>query len=172
MAKNLEWEYECLHLFREVYYADPLEDLEIHTHTLAANLYRVTKSVSSDVSILPRYLELKDFWAWQSNHVNLNDHYTFATADAHQKAFECQVTVNIQQFRPYFSTKKGKSWLGTKVNAEWRCFCSFNSAAPLFVLRFNDMGKAILIGDAFVYGLMDFRTTTDLRRDEENFEII
>jgi hypothetical protein len=89
-------------------------------------------------------------------------------------ASERQANLNYHQnweakrTRTFFSTHDGRVGLGScDLQAEDVVYMLYGGA-PLFMLRFNGSKEAQLVGDAFVYGLMDLKSlpAADRGKDE------
>ena len=151
-AKNLAWDAECLVLFQEAFPDSGSDEFEAYSRTVIANHFDPTTPVPPTYALQDVYRNLKQFWIELSQGLESKID-TFAAKGAeirYTKAME------LQESRKFMVTEGGRMGLGpSNVRAE-DVICIFISAAPLFVLRFGaKLDKGMLVGDAFVYGLVD-----------------
>ena len=163
-TKNLAWDAECLALFHEAFPERLSDRSEAYSRTLIANHFDPTSPVAPTYTLQNDYRNLKQFWIELSQGLESKID-TFAAKEAeirYTKAME------LQESRKFMVTEGGRMGLGPSDVRAGDVICVFYSAAPLFVLRFGvKMDIGMLVGDAFVYGLMDLEKMPQAARGED-----
>jgi hypothetical protein len=155
-ALLLDYESRCLKISQETYNS-PNKVPEAHWRTLTADAdFRSRSPLQPDV--FEDYLRVKKLWKTHRDQTSPNP------IDS-TPVYERQANLNFYQnweakrTRTFFSTHGGRVGLGPCDLQAGDVICVLYGGAPLFVLRFNGSSEeAQLVGDAFVYGLMDLKS--------------
>ncbi|KAL8837899.1 MAG: hypothetical protein Q9176_005375 [Flavoplaca citrina] len=173
-SRNLALEEKCFEIFREVFFREEenLEEknLEAYYRTLIANHLEYQAPVPSDQSLRDQYTYMKRFWfeisQGQPSELPINE--------LKRSMLRYALAMQQQAPRKLFNTKGGRLGLGPRTIRSGDVVCVFYSAGPLFALRFDeDRENSRLVGDVYMYGLMDLETIPDnIRGADESFYII
>ena len=166
-AKQLQYHFECLDLFRQVYPAQTT-DLQAPLRSLVAGrLARHEPLPAIDFSAV--HLRLLQSWTAMASGG------TIPRSSARELVVMQQwlIALNMQAFRRFFITEAGRVGIGSGSVEKGDHVCVFYSAGPLYLLRYVDAdAPAELIGDAYVDGLMDLGNMPgDTRGEDEVFKI-
>ncbi|KAL8795804.1 MAG: hypothetical protein Q9182_007478 [Xanthomendoza sp. 2 TL-2023] len=151
-TQNLTWDTECLALFHETFPERGHDDFEAYSRTHIANHFDPTTPVPPTYALQNDYRNVKQFWVELSQGLESKID-TFAAKKAETRYVKA---MELQQSRTFMVTEGGRMGLGPSEVRARDVVCVFDAAASLFVLRFaGKMNRGMLIGDAFVDGLMD-----------------
>ncbi|KAL8821404.1 MAG: hypothetical protein Q9223_000553 [Gallowayella weberi] len=165
-TKNLAWDAECLALFHETFPERGNDGFEAYSRTHIANHLNFTAPVPPTYALQNDYRNLNRFWTALSQGLESK----IDTA-AKEGVIDYAKAMALQESRKFIVTEGGRMGLGPSDVRAGDVVCVFYSAAPLFVLRFEGkMTRGMLIGDAFVDGLMDLgRIPPEARGADEQF---
>lgn len=157
-AQLLTYEAECLELSQRC--NQPAEEkLDVHWRTMIAN--NVTGQSPASANYLQSYLDARRWWA------ALREQDPLSTEPLNQKlGLDREGYVSMLTFmsalvsykdRKFFRTVHGRVGLGPPDVLSGDMICVFESAFPVFVLRYrpDSGGVARVVGDAYVHGLME-----------------
>jgi hypothetical protein len=159
ISNILSWESHCLQLSRRVYNSDVVP--EAHRRTLIGDLfYRDKENYPLPCEQDPEY----NYNLWKASLEKMSAE-GLGERELNQSVVEYQAWIeynasffDICKGRAFFSTSKGRIGLGPADVAKGDVVCVFYSGSPLYVIRFKDRDgegeEAILLGDAYVHGLM------------------
>lgn len=156
-AQLLTYEAECFDLSRQS--CLPSEEiLDAHWRTLVAN--NVTGHSPASANFFQSYLNAGRWWAalreQDPQSTELLSERLGLTREAQISMLTFMSALVSYQDRKFFSTVHGRVGLGPPDVLPSDVICVFESAYPVFVLRYApDSSVARLIGDAYVHGLMD-----------------
>ena len=168
-AKYEQYHLECIKLFKEVYPA-VTTDLQILCYSLVAgHLTNLDPLPAIDFSFV--HLRLLDLWTALASGGTIPVPRSSATLAADMSQW--LRALSRQRLRRFFITENGRVGIGPGSVEKGDHICVFYSARPLYLLRYVDAdASAELIGDAFVYGLMDLEDMpSDTRGEDEVFVI-
>ncbi|KAL9585388.1 MAG: hypothetical protein Q9203_004263 [Teloschistes exilis] len=168
-TKNLDWDAICLALFHTAFPQRGNDEFEAYTRTLIANHFDPSAPVPVTYAHTQRdYRNLKQLWAKLSQ----NSGTSMQTFAAKQAKIRYSKAIALQRSRKFMITDGRRIGLGPSDIRAGDVICVFYSAAPLFVLRFGEKvdDKWMLVGDAFVHGLMDMeKMPHGLKKGDERF---
>lgn len=173
-AQLLTYESECLDLSKSAR-SPPEGILDAHWRTLIAN--NVTGTCPASADFYRSYCNAKRWWA------ALREQDPSSTALLGQKlGLNSETQRSMLTFmsalvsyrdRIFFCTVHGRTGLGPPGTAPGDKVCVFESAHPVFILRYaSDSGVARLIGDAYVHGLMDLSLMPDQGREPDGVFVL
>jgi hypothetical protein len=155
----LAWESHCLQLSRKVYNSDVVP--EAHRRTLIGDLlYRDKEDRLLPCEQDPEY----NYNLWKASLAKTSAE-DLKDRELNQSVIEYQAWIEYDHSfmtlsggRAFFSTSKGRIGLGPADVVQGDVVCVFYSGGPLYVLRFKDRDgegeEAVLVGEAYVHGLM------------------
>jgi hypothetical protein len=158
-ALLLDYESRCLKVSQDTYNS-PNEVPEAHWRTLTADAdFHSRSPLPPDVS--KDYSEVKKLWESRRDQTSPNPINSTPVSEP-QTALNYHRNWETKRTRTFFSTHGGRVGLGPCDLQAGDVICVLYGGAPLFVLRFNSSSNvAQLVGDAFVYGLMDLKSLPD-----------
>ena len=156
-AQLLTYEAECLNLSQRSQLPSE-QKVDAHWRTLVAN--NVTGQSPASADCFQSYLAARRWWAALREQDPLSTEslgqQLGLTREAQISMLTFMSALVSYQDRKYFSTVHGRVGLGPPDVSPGDVICIFESAHPVFVLRYApDYGVARLIGDSYVHGLMD-----------------
>ncbi|KAN0119288.1 Heterokaryon incompatibility protein (HET) domain containing protein [Hyaloscypha variabilis] len=167
-ALLLDYESRCLKVSQDAYNL-PDKVPDAHWRTLTADADFHSRSPLPP-NVLDDYERVKKLWKTQRDQTS-PDPYSVKESER-QGNLNYHQNWEAKRTRTFFSTRDGRVGLGPCDLQEGDVICVLYGGAPLFVLRLNDNNEAQLVGDAFVYGLMDLKSLpADKRGKDEWFTI-
>jgi hypothetical protein len=167
-ALLLDYESRCLKVSQDTYKSSDKVP-EAHWRTLTADADFHSRSPLPP-KVLDDYERIKKLWKKRRDQTS-PDPYSVDESER-QGNLNYHQNWEAKRTRTFFSTHKRRVGLGPCDLQEGDVICVLYGGAPLFVLRFNDNNEAQLVGDAFVYGLMDLKSLpADKRGKDEWFTI-
>lgn len=164
-----EYESRCLKVSQDTYH-QPNEIPDAHWRTLAADADNQSRS-PLPANMLESYLLCKRLWKLKRDQISPSPIDSMSGSER-QATLNYRQLLEVKRTRTFFSTHGGRVGLGPCDLQAGDVICVLYGGAPLFVLRFNGSSKvAQLVGDTFVYGLMDLNTTPVSDREDEWFTI-
>lgn len=156
-ALLLDFESRCLEVSQNVYNS-PNEIPEAHWRTLTADAdFSIRSPLPPDT--FEDYVRMKELWKTRRDQTSADfvDSTPSSTRQANVNYYQ---SWEGKRTHTFFSTHNGRVGLGPCDLQAGDVICVLYGGAPLFVLRFNDNDNvAQLVGDAYVYGLMDLNST-------------
>ncbi|TAQ89308.1 hypothetical protein B7494_g2370 [Chlorociboria aeruginascens] len=168
-ALLLDYESRCLKVSQDTYNS-PNKVPEAHWRTLTADADFHSRSPLPP-NVLEDYLRVKQLWKSRRDQTSPNPIDSTPVSER-QANLNYHQNWEAKRTRTFFSTEGGRVGLGPCDLKAGDAICVLYGGAPLFVLRFNCSSKeAQLVGDAFVYGLMDLKSIPASDRETEWFTI-
>ncbi|RDL40526.1 uncharacterized protein BP5553_00505 [Venustampulla echinocandica] len=171
-AKNLAWERECWTIF----YEDAHKSLggnnipEDYLRALIANHFTSMEAVPLNYSLRDDYLAIKAGWTSRSKFETPTRSFTYSTEESRLRYL---IAILNQKRRKFFSTEAGRVGMGPRHVKPGDRIVTLYGGAPVFILRVSeshhDSGETeshVLIGDAFVGGLMDLSLIPESSRND------
>ena len=168
-ALLLDYESRCLKVSQDAYNS-PNEVPEAHWRTLTADADIRSRSPLPP-NAFEDYLRIKEMWKSRQDQTS-PDEVDLTPASERQAILNYHQNWESKRTHAFFSTHDGRIGLGPCDLQAGDVICVLYGGAPLFVLRFNDSSEvAQLVGDTFVYGLMDLKSIPASSRKTEWFTL-
>jgi hypothetical protein len=168
IVKALDWEAECLKLCFEVF---PETEGVPDEYCATLIAYHLANAEPISIMNVPEaYLNTKNLWQCLSEKKDTLPLSRFAK----NSMYRYIAALQDHQYRKFFVTEGGRIGLGPSNIRSGDTVCVFYSASAPFLLRYDsDTSEARLVGDVYIYGLMDLSDIPkEARSADEIFHVV